>query len=203
MTATARGFTLLELLVALAVFAVMAAAAYSGLNSVLGARAALAAEDERLKEVQMAFYFLQRDIELAVPRGVRDAFGQPQPAMRGGRLADPPLVLTHAGWDNPLGLARADLQRVAYRLDHKTLQRIYWNTLDLGKADLGQTTALTAGVRDFKVRFLDAQRIWQEQWPPLAQDAQTAGAVLPRAVEISLVLDDWGEIVRLFRLAGS
>lgn len=202
-----RGFTLLELLVALAVFAIMAIAAYSGLRSVLFTHAAVEEENRRLAAVQLAVFRLEQDIEQALPRGVRDEYGEPQPALRGGELLSDALILTRAGWDNPLGQPRASLQRVAYRLQGGRLWRLYWTVLDRGGAIEPRETLLLDQVSAFRVRFLDQSDAWQNDWPPpissavddtLPPDLNT----LPRAVEITLTLEDWGAITRLLPLPG-
>lgn len=204
MNAPTRGFTLLELLVALAVFAIMATAAYSGLRNVLFTRAAVEEQSRRLAAVQLAVFRLEQDIEQAVPRGIRDEYGEPQAALLGGELADDRLTLTRAGWDNPLGQPRATLQRVAYRLRDGRLWRLHWGVLDRGGLLEPRETLLLERVREFRVRFLDRDD-WRDDWPPPASDE--AGAkkdpdALPRAVEIGLTLEDWGEITRLLPLPG-
>jgi general secretion pathway protein J len=198
-----HGFTLLELLVALAVFAIMAAAAYSSLHSILTTEAAVTAEANRLAQVQMAWHFLEQDIEQIVPRRIRDDYGKEQPALQSGGLDDEVLSFTRTGWDNPLGQPRASLQRLAYRLDQGRLLRLYWNTLDRSGPSEPQETLLLDEVQEIKVRFLDDQDNWQEAWPPAdtAEEGDSAPA-LPRAVEISVTLNDWGEITRLFLLLG-
>jgi general secretion pathway protein J len=205
--ATKRGFTLLELLVALAVFAIMATAAYSGLRSVLFTRAAVEEENRRLAAVQLAVFRLEQDIEQALPRGIRDEYGEPQPALRGGELLSDALVLTRAGWDNPLGQPRANLQRVAYRLREGRLWRLYWIVLDRGGAMEPRETLLLDQVSEFRVRFLDQSDAWQNDWPPPANSVADDSLppdpnALPRAVEITLTLEDWGAITRLLPLPG-
>jgi len=79
-TAT-HGFTLLELLVALAVFAIMAAAAYSGLRSVLFTHATLEQENRRLAAVQLTVFRFEQDIEQIVSRGIRDEYGESHPRL--------------------------------------------------------------------------------------------------------------------------
>lgn len=204
MNIPSRGFTLLELLVALAVFAIMATAAYSGLRNVLFTRAAVEEQSRRLAAVQLAVFRLEQDVEQAVPRGIRDEYGEPQAALLGGELADDRLTLTRAGWDNPLGQPRATLQRVAYRLRDGRLWRLHWGVLDRGGLLEPRETLLLERVREFRVRFLDRDD-WRDDWPPPASDE--AGAkkdpdALPRAVEIGLTLEDWGEITRLLPLSG-
>jgi general secretion pathway protein J len=199
-----RGFTLLELLVALAVFSIMAIAAYGGLRNVLYTRAAVEEQNQRLAAVQLAVYRLEQDIEQAVPRGIRDEYGEPQGALLGDKLADDRLTLTRAGWDNPLGQQRANLQRVTYRLRNGRLWRLYWPVLDRGGLIEPRETLLLDRVRDFRARFLD-QEDWRDEWPPSSssgEDSKPDPDRLPRAVEISLTLEDWGEITRLLPLPG-
>jgi len=207
MKIAARGFTLLELLVALAVFAIMAIAAYGGLRNVLFTRAAVEEQNRRLAAVQLAVYRMEQDVEQTLARGIRDEYGDPQPALQGGALASDALTLTRAGWDNPLGQSRATLQRVAYRLREGRLWRLHWQVLDRGGLIEPRETLLLDRVQELKVRFLDADDAWQDDWPPPAasDDGETErrdSVVLPRAVEVSLMLEDWGEITRLFPLAG-
>ena len=203
MNTPTHGFTLLELLVALAVFSIMAIAAYSGLRNVLYTRAAVEEQNRRLAAVQMAVYRLEQDIEQTTPRGSRDEYGEPQGALLGDPLADDRLTLTRAGWDNPLGQQRANLQRATYRLRDGRLWRLYWPVLDRGGPIEPRETLLLDRVREFKARFLD-QDDWRDDWPPppKEEDSKPDPDRLPRAVEIRLILEDWGEITRLLPLPG-
>jgi general secretion pathway protein J len=198
------GFTLLELLVALAVFSIMAVAAYSGLRNVLYTRAAVDAQSQRLAAVQLAMFRLEQDIEQLMPRGIRDEYGEPQAALLGDNTADDRLILTRSGWDNPLGQPRASSQRVAYRLREGRLWRLHWPVLDRGGRIEPSETLLLDRVRVFKVRFRDPRGEWRADWPPPSVASEPAVPVrreatdpLPSAVEISLNLEDWGEITRL------
>ena len=204
MRAAGRGFTLLELMVALAVFSIMATAAYSGLRNVLFTRAAVEAQSQRLAAVQLAVFRIEQDIGQAVRRGIRDEYGETQAAMIGGELTNDRLILTRAGWENPLGQPRADLQRVAYRLREGRLWRLHWDVLDRGGALEPRETLLLEKVRAFRTRFLEGDE-WRNEWPPTPTDDADRKKkldVLPRAVEISLTLEDWGEITRLLLVPG-
>lgn len=196
------GFTLLELLVALAVFSIMAVAAYSGLRSVLYTRAAVEIEAKRLGRVQMAWHFLEFDVAQTVVRPIRDEFGRERPALQGGSSRDEILELTRTGWDNPLGRRRSVLGRVAYRLEDGRLLRLHWDTLDRSGRSEPRTTMLLDAVRSVEVRFLDGDNEWRTEWPRQRSFEQVT-ADPPRAVEITLILDDWGGITRLFPLPGS
>ena len=192
-----RGFTLLELLIALAVFAILSVMAYRGLAAVGEARARVEAQAEALAALQLALGLLERDLEQAVGRPVRDAYGETAPAFEGSALGPQLMALTRAGWRNPAGAPRSDLQRVAYRYRDETLIRAHWRVLDQAQDSAALERPLLAGVNAVDLRFLDQRLQWQSAWPP---EAGGDPARLPRAVEITLDVDGIGEVRRLFRL---
>jgi len=194
----AAGFTLLELLVALAIFAVLAAIAYTALSQVLETRRHIESKSARLTALQMTFTVLERDIEQGVDRGVRDEFGDAEAAMKGGGTGTTLLSLTRNGWRNPLSLPRSHLQRVAYVFDKKQLVRLSWPVLDRGPNVEPYPEVLLDDVKAVELRFLDAAHAWQDFWPTPNQTA-----ALPRAVEVTVELADWGRITRLYRVPGA
>lgn len=190
-----QGFTLLELLVAVAVFAVLAAMSYGGLTSVLETGEAARAQGERLKELQLAVAWLERDISQMVDRTSRDEYGDSRPALE---IAGPEgglFAFTRAGRPNPLGDLRSSLQRVSYGLQDEALVRAGWTMVDRAPGSRAARATLLRGVEALELRVLDAAGQWHETWPPL-----TAAQGLPAAVEITLRLEDLGEIRRLFAL---
>jgi general secretion pathway protein J len=195
---TNRGFTLLELLVAIAVFAVVAMLAYGGLATVLDAREDTAAGAERLRTLQQTMLMLQRDLDQVAVRGIRDEYGDGKPALHGG----PDWIeFTRGGWSNPAEQPRSALQRVAYALREQHLIRAHWQVLDRAQDSAPFEAALLPQVRVLRLRFLGDGDEWQESWPPLEQGDQPAGEVpLPRAVEMTLELEQWGTLTRLFRV---
>lgn len=199
----AAGFTLLELLVSLAIFAVLATIAYSALNSVLTARKVVEAKGERLAELQTALMVMERDVEQAVPRPVRDELGDSEPALGGGGTGTVVLALSRDGWRNPLGVARSNLQRVAYAFHDGQLLRESWSILDRAPDTQAYSEVLLDKVTAVDVRFLGADGQWAGYWPPQTAATQP-GAVPPppRAVEVSLDVEGWGRITRLFRVPG-
>ncbi len=196
-----HGFTLLELLIALSIFALVAAMAYGGLNTMLRTTDGMEARAEALRSLQMAWLWLERDIEGYVDRPVRNEYGDSAPALR---LATPDGLLiefTRGGWNNPLGQARSTLQRVAYRLEDGILYRRWWTVLDRAQDSAPVEEPLLEGVDEVRIRVLDEQRRWQEQWPPLDRDPE-APPPRPLAVELRLETGGFGELRWLFRLAG-
>ena len=195
-----RGFTLIELIVAMAVFSVMATMAYSGLQAVLDARERTQQFAQRLAALQTAFFWLGKDIEQAVPRSVRDQYGDAVKALLAEPTAEYSLELTHAGWSNPFASEkrqRSMLQRVAYRVHEKKLVRKYWFDLDREHNSATFETVLLEGVSTLEMRYVDTNLQWQAQWPPVGSKE-----VMPLAVEVSLDIEGLGKISRLFRVPG-
>lgn len=198
-----RGFTLLEVLVAVAVFVIVGTLAMTGYNELVKQSGIVETSAQRTRAVQDAVRRLAQDFAALEPRPVREAVGDSVEAAlradsRTERLAD----LTRSGWTNPAGTPRSTLQRVAYRLENNELRREYWNVLDRTLAAEPASAVLLDGVRSVRLRFMDGNLSWHDQWPPLGYSAPDMTRVRPIAVEITLELDDWGEIVRLVEVSG-
>lgn len=195
------GFTLLELLVAIGIFALLAAMGYGGLNNVMTARKITTQHAERLSQLQMAFLWLGRDIEQTVDRPIRDEYAQVQPAMLGVETGRYQLELTRTGWRNPAGHARSNLQRVAYGLRDGNLLRVYWAVLDRAEDSQPLESVLLDGVEKLELRFLNEAGQWQDSWPSRLL-GQPTDVSPPRAVEVTLETKAEGRITRLFRVPG-
>ncbi len=189
-----QGFTLLELLVALLIFAVLAVMAYGGLQVVLDAQDRTEQQSARLAELQTCFAILGRDIEQIIDRDIRDNYGEVKGALLGDGFT---LEFTRIGWRNPGGFRRSHLQRVAYVVDEGRLMRQRWQVLDRAQNSTPVDNDLLDNVHALEVRFLDQQQNWQSQWPPqtIGTNAVTG---LPRAVEVVVDVEGWGRIRRLF-----
>jgi general secretion pathway protein J len=208
-----QGFTLLELLIAVAVFAVLSALAYGGLNSILLTSRYTQEDAERLAALQLAMRYLQRDLEQAINRPIRDQYGDPQPALKSAEAdSDQPLLsFTRAGWPNPAGQTRSELERVAYNFNQvkKELVRITWPELDGAGQETAIKTTLLEGVNALKFRFMNEQGQWLAAWPPLQQSSAVGSLSLqqsptanplPKALEVTLKAKPWGEISRFMVL---
>lgn len=195
-----RGFTLIEVLVALAVFGVMWVLSYAVLGSTLGNVDYLTGRMERLQNVQRTMRYLSSDFLQAAPRPVRDELGDSYvPAVYSNLGSDFALQITHGGWTNPAGLPRGTFQRVAYRLEEDELVRYYWTVLDRTYANEPVATVLLDNVESLYFRFYDATGQPTESWPPDGQGGSPRNR--PRAVEIVLTLPDEGELTRLLEVA--
>ncbi|MCB1560799.1 MAG: type II secretion system minor pseudopilin GspJ [Xanthomonadales bacterium] len=187
------GFTLLELLVAVALFAVVVVLAYGGLDQIARQGSDLEAESERLADVQRAVDRLVSDLRAAAPRPVRDASVGRLPPLSG----DPQQIeFTRAGYGNRLAAPRAELERVGYRLEGDNLQRLHYAALDRSSPLPLRRDALLDGVEALRFAYRDAAGRTLSAWP----ESRQADDRLPAAVVVHLQLDDYGEIERLVEL---
>lgn len=201
-----RGFTLLEVLVAVAIFAILAALAFGGWISVMQQYDATHSMQTRLQEIRRAVMLLERDLFQIENRRVREAFqGDFLPALRGGVNDLLPIEFTRGGWRNPARVARSNLQRVAWQWEDGKLYRLYWQVLDQAQDSEPVRLEVLGEVEEFGLRFLDANGAWHEQWPPIDSLSPSAGPLdqegrLPIAIEFIIELEDAGRIRRLVEL---
>lgn len=199
----ARGFTLVELLVAIAIFVIVGALAMGGYNELVKQANLVEMNNARSRAVQAAVQRLAQDFATLEPRPVREPLGDSfQPALRADERTEHLVDLTHSGWSNPAGVPRSTLQRVTYRLEEDRLRRDYWYVLDRTLSAEPASTVLLDRVTEVKLRYMDANRRWHQQWPPNGYSAPDMLRVRPIAVEITLELEDWGTITRLVEVAG-
>jgi general secretion pathway protein J len=207
------GFTLVEVLIALAITAFVSVIAYGSFSTVLTGVERTRATAERVYQVNRAWMIISRDLEQFIARPVRDEFGESEPAMQGGMAARFPLSLTRGGWHNPLAQGRPELQRVNYRLQGDSLWRDSYPVLDRAGETQAQSARLLDDVESIRLLFLDSAdnarsvgtgtqldtRNWPENW---VVDTSQPGAGLapPLAVEVRMQLADWGEMRRIYAL---
>lgn len=197
-----RGFTLLEVLVAVGVFAVFSALAYGSLTRMLDTQQRIEAERRFWRELALAFTQIEDDLAVARGRTVRNVFGAPLPAFRGQptdtRAQGEATVEFTRGGVFVLGDARrADLQRVGYRLLEGRLLRLTWPELDQPTQTRPQSAALLDQVTELRMRFYAPNGGWVDVWPPAGQPT-----ALPAAVEVSLTLEGRGQFQRILRVNG-
>jgi len=196
MTPAARGFTLIEVLVAMAVFALVALMTAGLASSALSARSELDVADERLRKLQTARALMKADIGQIVWRPARDAFGgSGRSGFIGGATGDtePLLAFVRGGWTNTGGEARPSLQYVEYAVVGEALVRRTRAALDPTPNTPTEELTLLAPVIDAGVSFLTG-----ETWQPLWRAGQASNAVLPDAVALELTLEGLGEVRQVF-----
>ena len=198
-----QGFTLLEILVAIAILAIMSVMAYRGVTEARVTVENAGGHMDRLREVQRAMNLLTSDFRTLAPRPIREPIGD---GYRAALRRDPNGVglveLSHGGWPNGAGSPRGTVQRVSYRLEEHTLIREYWNVTDPTLANVPIARRLLGQVESIEIRYMNPGREWVTEWPPLGSAADTGFRSRPMAVEIRIVLTDYGELRRLIEVSG-
>lgn len=197
------GFTLLEVLIAVAIFVVVGMLAMTGYNELTTQSERIEDSARRTRAIQAAVMRIGQDFATLEPRAVREPLGSELlPALLAREKNEVLVELTRSGWSNPAGVPRPTLQRVSYRVQEQKLFRDYWPVLDRTMTEPPTEVMLLDGVKSVSLRFMGADRGWKEQWPPLGYSGRDSSYVRPLAVEITLELEDWGKITRLVEVSG-
>ena len=202
-----RGFTLLEILVAVFITSLLALGVWQLMNTLLAARDGVDRVSGEFQRVQRVVTLFERDVFQALNRPVRDGFGDQRPALS-SRIADSDLRLTRQGWRNPLGERRSELQRVAWEYDEldQVLTRRYWVVLDRAQDSEAREQQMLQDLESVEFRFMGEGDDWLDNWPENGQ-TETGGpdgpaSGMPRAVEMTIEHDRFGTIRRVVDLGG-
>ena len=196
------GLTLIEILVAMAVFAVLSAVAYGTLSQIITSSEVLSSRMDRIQAIQRTMRVISQDFLQLAPRPIRgelgDGFGA---ALRADFQSGYTIELTRGGWSNPMTLPRGTQQRAAYRLEDDLLVRYHWPVLDRTVSNIANATNLLDDVDSIAFLFLQDNGDWTEQWPPVGRQGPAGLRLRPRAVQVVLTLPDEGELTRIIEVA--
>lgn len=199
-----KGFTLLEIVIAIAIFAVVGIAASTLLKQVVDSNDLSQGRFAELEKLQRAMLIIERDLLQAVARPMRVEGDSNGVVMTGGVMGESDadgIAFVRTGWHNPqFMLPRSHLQTVAYRLRDNNLERVYSNFVDNVIGYEPKVRVLLEDVDDFNVEFFvkpegppERERDWSESYQ---------GTVLPRAVALVITTETHGDIRREFVISG-
>lgn len=195
-----RGVSLIEVVVAIAIMAVIAAGAYESLNAAGNAREGSETALARMERIDRTWLLIESDLRNALGYSLQATYGDPLPAMTFAFGQEYWLTLLRGGRANPLNFPRTELGRVGYRLQENTIWRDSWHNPASFDTDTARKQKLLSGVESIVVRALASTAKspvdgpWVEEWPSGGQEP------LPAAIELTLTLEDKGELKRLFAL---
>lgn len=185
------GFTLIELLIAVAIASVIAVLSYQAIHQGVLIKANTDESVERFEAVQRTLWWMEQDFTQMAPRTVQDVLGSPLPAFK--LSYDYGAEMTRiAVYPSPYGIA--GLARIGYVLEDGVLYRQVWPVIDRAPDSEVERLPVLSDVARFEVRVLNADNQWQEIWPEADQPLTD----LPRLIEVTLTLEDMGQIRRLF-----
>ncbi len=191
----AKGFTLIEVLVSIAIFASLSVAAYQVVSQVQRSNLVSQERTARLNELQRTMVMMDNDFRQMALRRLRTEGEQPanQLIYWSDYLLDSDakgLMFARVGWHNPQQqFPRGEVTKVGYRLKDETLQRVWWRYPDTPVGQPAIVRPLLTQVEAFEVRFHDGKQ-WQSEW-------DSRGS-LPKAVSVVLTLKDYGEVTRTY-----
>ena len=191
--AAAAGFTLIEVMIALMIFGMIAAAGVALLAFSVRAQGATTAALDDNGALNRLSSILTADLAQAKDRPARDVRGVTLPAFFGDSTTMPILRLVRGGWSNPDQAPRAGLQKVEYRLAAGGIERVAYPALD-GAGPLPPALLLDR-VREVRLRFR-YRGAWSDRWEGNPQ------TVLPQAMELTAIREG-GQSYRLLFLVGT
>lgn len=188
------GFTLLEMMIAMAIFAVLSVTAFTIMRQMITSDEILQARVSRHEELLTAMSIIEQDLNYIIPRTSRVDFSSTKEsaiiAISSRDDSSDSLMITRNSWLNPnLILSRSQLQRVRYRLDEGNLIREYFPFVDRLPSNEPKKRVLLSNVQGLKFKYLQ-QNQWQDDWPYFER--------LPQAIEINLTTEQEGLLSRIF-----
>ncbi|MBC7943938.1 MAG: type II secretion system minor pseudopilin GspJ [Burkholderiales bacterium] len=194
----AAGFTLMEVLIALVIVALMSGIAFRGLSAVLDSRERLVAENRKWRDIALLFTRFEQDVTAAVNRQIRDTNNLIIPAFVGKAdpvgVYDAHLYFSRMGAGDQTG-AMSDIQRVGFRYRDGAIEQLLWPVLDQAPRSKPAVIELMRDVKEFDLRYLDQTGTLQPRWPVSAQ-----ANPMPTAVQIIVGLASGERFTRIFLL---
>jgi general secretion pathway protein J len=189
-----RGFTLLEVLLAIAIVALIAALGYRALAALSDSETRLTAEATRWRTLDLFFARLEGDLRQAMPRPARLSYALAPALLASADAAGNSLLeFSRAGPEFALETGSAG-QRLAYRLRDGAVEVLYWASYDRPRGLDPTAYPLLSGVARFQIVYLTQAGTWADSWPVSGE------APLPRAVKVDLTLTSGEAIERWLAL---
>ncbi len=189
-----KGFTLLEILIALFIFAIVSMIMVSALHSIMTTQSAIEKNTEKFNRLQLAMILMSRDMEQIINRPITNVANVQEPALTGSPTE---IKFTHGGMDNPFGeLARSSMQHVHYFLTKESLVRETWNALDITNHTTSSQRILLDNVTDLRFQYLDSNGKLQNNWPTANQTQSQS--TLPLAIRVTLTIKNQGKITQTY-----
>lgn len=193
-----RGFTLVEVMIAISIVAFIGLASSQVISSVIRSDEISQEADKRITLLQRTYQIVQRDMMQMAQRAVRVNGGEPQKRymFAGDNIIESEgdgIVFTRKGWRNPAQMfPRSTLQSVGYRLMEDKLERLHFLYPDQAAGVEPQVTQLLTGVTSFKIEFFDKD-VWFKAWEK---------PNLPKGIALILTTKALGEIRWQFLVPG-
>lgn len=193
-----HGFTLLEMLLAIAIFTVISLSTWQMFNGIIQAREMVTSRNQAMAELDYALLIMDRDLRQIADRGTQSYSEVSSTSLYSDSSMvdsdDEAIALVRYGWANAgQQLPRSTLQRVIYRLKDNRLERQFFYVLDpLSLVDAPATQVLLNGVDRLQFRFFYGGQ-WHEELPDSGE--------FPGGLAIAFTHQELGTVERRYLLS--
>ena len=194
----AKGFTLLEVLIAIAIFSMISMSSFSIFNTVIKSNESSKIRTDRINELQRGFLLIERDLLQIAKRSIRFNGEAPQEDFlytdnNSFSDSESTLAFVRHGWTNPgLLLPRSNMQSVAYQLNEGTFERLHFNFVDAIQGQEPKVRKLITEIETLNFEFF-----YNKKWQKTIIEKS-----LPQAIAVEFITKDYGLIRREFLVAG-
>lgn len=191
-----KAYTLIEVLIALSVFAILASITTSVLYKAFDSRARVYLQAKKLNELQLIMSLLQRETTQITDRGIHANQMRSFPAF----IGQPNYIeFTHRGAVNPgFQYQRSTLKRVAYLCQNGQLIRRVWERLDQPDRQQYQDAPLLTKLTQCGFSYLSRNHQILSEWRENAMAQNQTREPLPIAIQLNVTFKDWGNLNLLF-----
>lgn len=193
------GFTLLEVLLAMTIFASLSMAANQVFRNVLNSDQQLSEVGNALKDLQKTIIILDSDFRQMLARQYRnggDDAGEKLIELGDNLLESQSqgIRFVRGGWVNPQSLfPRSEVVKVGYRIHDEQLQRIRWMYPDDSATTEPAEMTVMKGVNDIQFEVFN-EKGWSKKWDTPLE--------MPKAMRVTLDTKRYGTLTRIYLLPG-
>ena len=197
-----NGFTLIEVIIALSIFAVLSVIGYKGLNSLIQTKERVAREDDKWQQLVLFFDRMELDVKQSVNRPVRGRNGDIEPAFIGhatyaGKY-EAQLIFSRFGDREQSGFLM-DTRRIAYRLNNGAVELLIWPSLDAAPTAKPEIFRVLSNVAQMTISYLTKDGRLVSAWPDSLAVSEPK-AFAPYALKVSIKLSSGEMVTRLLAL---
>jgi general secretion pathway protein J len=188
-----NAMTLIEILIAMILFSVIATMGYGGLSNIIDLQREQKRIQREQEDIQRVLLIISRDFYQIVPRPVRNNTGAVIASVHFDSNNNT-IEFTRSGNSHPITFNRSQFLRVGYTLEDDQLYRLHWHHLDRVLSTIPEKNLLLRDIDSIKFRFMDKTKIWKKTWSPRNVNE------IPNAIEMILTMQNEVEYLHTFPL---